>query len=94
MILAKVIGQVVSTMKLDIFKGFKLLLVKPIDIEEKPKGKSFLVLDTVQAGVGDIVLVMDEGNSARAVLENTTAPIRSIIVGIVDEIQTNKREEK
>jgi microcompartment protein CcmK/EutM len=63
MILAKVIGQVVSTMKLDIFKGFKLLLVKPIDIEEKPKGKSFLVLDTVQAGVGDIVLVMDEGNS-------------------------------
>ena len=40
MILAKVIGQVVSTMKLDIFKGFKLLLVKPVDIEEKPKGKS------------------------------------------------------
>ncbi len=94
MILAKVIGQVVSTMKLDIFKGFKLLLVKPIDIEEKPKGKSLLVLDTVQAGVGDIVLVMDEGNSARTVLENTTAPIRSIIVGIVDEIQTDKRGEK
>ncbi|NLJ48286.1 MAG: EutN/CcmL family microcompartment protein [Candidatus Atribacteria bacterium] len=88
MILARVIGHVISTMKLDVFKGYKLLLVKPIDIKEKPKGKSLLVLDTVQAGVGDIVLVMDEGNSARTVLDNTTAPIRSIIVGIVDEINT------
>ena len=52
------------------------------------------MIDTVQAGVGDIVLVMDEGNSARTVLENTTAPIRSIIVGIVDEIQTTQRGEK
>lgn len=94
MILARVIGQVVSTIKLDVFKGFKLLLVQPIDIEEKPKGKILLVLDTVQAGVGDVVLVMDEGNSARTILENTTAPIRSIIVGIVDEIQTDKRGEK
>lgn len=94
MILAKVIGHVVSTMKLDVFKGHKLLLVKPIDIEEKPKGKSLLVLDTVQAGVGDIVLVMDEGNSARTVLDNTIAPIRSIIVGIVDEINTIQRGEK
>ena len=41
MILAKVIGQVVSTMKLDIFKGFKLLLVKPIDIRRNQKGKVF-----------------------------------------------------
>lgn len=88
MILARVIGHVISTMKLDVFKGYKLLLVKPIDIKEKPKGKSLLVLDTVQAGVGDIVLVMDEGNSARTVLDNTNAPIRSIIVGIVDEINT------
>ncbi|MBP8933634.1 MAG: EutN/CcmL family microcompartment protein [Candidatus Atribacteria bacterium] len=94
MILARVIGQVVSTIKLDVFKGFKLLLVQPIDIEEKPKGKILLVLDTVQAGVGDVVLVMDEGNSARTILENTTAPIRSVIVGIVDEIQTDKRGEK
>ena len=94
MILARVIGQVVSTIKLDVFKGFKLLLVQPIDIEEKPKGKILLVLDIVQAGVGDVVLVMDEGNSARTILENTTAPIRSVIVGIVDEIQTDKRGEK
>ncbi|MCX6090785.1 MAG: EutN/CcmL family microcompartment protein [Candidatus Atribacteria bacterium] len=94
MILARVIGQVVSTMKLRALRGYKLLLVQPIDAGEKPKGKSLLVIDTVQAGMGEVVLVMDEGNSARSVLEDASAPIRSIIVGIVDEIQIGGREEK
>jgi len=87
MILAKVIGHVVSTIKLSIFKGFKLLLVQPVDADGKPKGKVLLVLDTVQAGIGDIVLVMDEGNSARIVVGDSFAPIRSLIVGIVDEVR-------
>jgi len=87
MILAKVIGHVVSTIKLDVFKGFKLLLVQPVDADGKPKGKVLLVLDTVQAGIGDMVLVMDEGNSARAIVGDSFAPIRSLIVGIVDEVR-------
>ncbi|MDI3542446.1 MAG: hypothetical protein PWP57_49 [Candidatus Atribacteria bacterium] len=87
MILAKVIGHVISTIKLSAFKGFKLLLVQPVDADGKPKGKVLLVLDTVQAGIGDIVLVMDEGNSARAIVGDSFAPIRSLIVGIVDEVR-------
>jgi len=87
MILAKVIGHVVSTIKLNVFKGFKLLLVQPVDADGKPKGKVLLVLDTVQAGIGDMVLVMDEGNSARAIVGDSFAPIRSLIVGIVDEVR-------
>ena len=87
MILAKVIGHVVSTIKLNVFKGFKLLLVQPVDADGKPKGKVLLVLDTVQAGIGDMVLVMDEGNSARIVVGDSFAPIRSLIVGIVDEVR-------
>ena len=51
MILAKVIGHVVSTIKLSVFKGFKLLLVQPIDANGESKGKVLLALDTVQAGV-------------------------------------------
>jgi len=94
MILAKVIGQVVSTVKLKVFKGFKLLIVQPLDADEKPKGKSMLVVDTVQAGIGDVVLVIDEGNSARIVIGDALAPIRSVIVGIVDEIQTDRKKEK
>ena len=87
MILAKVIGHVVSTIKLSVFKGFKLLLVQPVDANGKPKGKVLLVLDTVQAGIGDTVLVMDEGNSARAIVGDSFAHIRSLIVGIVDEVR-------
>ncbi|MBP8934002.1 MAG: EutN/CcmL family microcompartment protein [Candidatus Atribacteria bacterium] len=87
MILAKVIGHVVSTIKLSIFKGFKLLLVQPVDADGKPKGKVLLVLDTVQAGIGDMVLVMDEGNSARTIVGDSFAPIRSLVVGIVDEVR-------
>ena len=87
MILAKVIGHVVSTIKLNVFKGFKLLLVQPVDADGKPKGKVLLVLDTVQAGIGDMVLVMDEGNSARAIVGDSFAPIRSLVVGIVDEVR-------
>lgn len=87
MILAKVIGHVVSTIKLSVFKGFKLLLVQPIDATGESKGKVLLALDTVQAGIGDVVLVMDEGNSARIVVGDSFAPIRSLIVGIVDEVR-------
>jgi len=87
MILAKVIGHVVSTIKLNVFKGFKLLLVQPVDADGKPKGKVLLVLDTVQAGIGDMVLVMDEGNSARTIVGDSFAPIRSLVVGIVDEVR-------
>jgi len=87
MILAKVIGHVVSTIKLSVFKGFKLLLVQPIDANGESKGKVLLALDTVQAGIGDVVLVMDEVNSARIVVGDSFAPIRSLIVGIVDEVR-------
>ncbi|MEA1940071.1 MAG: EutN/CcmL family microcompartment protein [Candidatus Caldatribacteriota bacterium] len=46
-----------------------------------------LALDTVQAGVGDNVLVIDEGNSSRLIINNPTAPVRTMIVGIVDSVK-------
>lgn len=86
MILGKVIGNVVSTIKLPIYQGYKILIVQPVNDKEEPQGESVLALDTVQAGVGDTVLVIDEGNSSRLIMNNLTAPIRTMIVGIVDAI--------
>ena len=87
MILGKVIGNVVSTIKLPVYQGYKILIVQPMNNKEEPQGKSVLALDTVQAGVGDTVLVIDEGNSSRLIMNNSTAPIRTMIVGIVDAIE-------
>ena len=87
MILGKVIGNVVSTIKLPIYQGYKILIVQPVNNKEEPQGESILALDTVQAGVGDTVLVIDEGNSSRLIMNNSTAPIRTMIVGIVDAVE-------
>jgi microcompartment protein CcmK/EutM len=87
MILGKVIGNVVSTIKLSVYQGYKILIVQPVNNKEEPQGESILALDTVQAGVGDTVLVIDEGNSSRLIMNNPTAPIRTLIVGIVDAIR-------
>jgi len=87
MILGKVIGNVVSTIKLPVYQGYKILIVQPVNDKEEPQGKNILALDTVQAGVGDTVLVIDEGNSSRLIMNNSTAPVRTMIVGIVDAIE-------
>ena len=87
MILGKVIGNVVSTIKLPVYQGYKILIVQPVNNKEEPQGESVLVLDAVQAGVGDIVLIIDEGNSSRLIMNSSTAPVRTMIVGIVDAIE-------
>ena len=87
MILGKIIGNVVSTIKLPVYQGYKILIVQPVNDKEEPQGESVLALDTVQAGVGDTVLVIDEGNSSRLIMNNSTAPVRTMIVGIVDAVK-------
>ena len=85
MILARVTASVVSTEKHPHYKGWKILAVQPLDGELRPKGRSLLALDGVQAGVGD--LVVDEGGSARLVVGDEKAvTIRTAICGIVDRV--------
>ena len=67
MIIAKVIGNVVSTIKEKGYESKKIMIVQPVNPDGISKGKSFLAIDAVQAGVGDTVLVLEEGNSARQI---------------------------
>lgn len=86
MTLARVIGTVVSTVKHPKYRGLKLLLVQPIDPAGHATDPSFLAVDDVQAGIGDTVLVLTEGNGARQIFKEKVLPIRSVIVGVVDEV--------
>lgn len=89
--LCRVLGTVVATEKLEVFSGRKILVVQPLDEQQQPIGKSFLAIDNISsAGKGDLVLVMNEGGGVRQALQDKTAPIRSLIVGVVDAIDAPK----
>ena len=88
MILGKVIGNIVSTERIIGYKAKTILLIQPIEPEGSFKGKTFLAVDTVLAGVGDTVITLDEGGSAKiAVKEPNTHTIKTVVVGIVDYIK-------
>ncbi|HEX6386755.1 MAG TPA: EutN/CcmL family microcompartment protein, partial [Anaerolineae bacterium] len=78
---------VVATIKHEAFHGRKLLIVDQLDTDGEPTGAYDICVDTVQSGVGDRVLVIDEGNGARQILNRKEAPVRAVIVGIVDDVE-------
>lgn len=84
--LCRVLGTVVSTVKHPSYKGLKLYVVQPVDDEGCVTEPSFLAVDSVQSGPGDLVLVLTEGNGVRQILRQKLLPIRSIIVGVVDSV--------
>ncbi len=86
MYIGKVIGSVVATIKISHLHGRSLLVVDQLDLEGRETGAYDIAVDTVQAGPGDTVLVLDEGNGARQVLGLDPGAIRTVIVGIVDEV--------
>lgn len=86
MYVGRVSGTVVATIKHAAFNGRKLLIVDRLDEAGQPTDSYDICVDIVQAGVGDKVLVLDEGNGARQVLNMKVAPVRAVIVGIVDDV--------
>ena len=87
--LAKVIGNLVSTHKNELVRGKKLLIVQPIDETLTPFGKEMIAVDGVGAGIGDTVLILAEGGSARMITNSDKlAPIELCIAGIVDSVKT------
>jgi microcompartment protein CcmK/EutM len=86
-ILGIVRGTIVSTINHPFYDSRKLMVVDKCDADFEPTGKYLVAVDGVGAGVGQRVLVLDEGNGARQVLADSTGPVRSVIVGIVDQVE-------
>jgi len=87
MFLGEVVGTVVSPVQIPILDGQKLLLIRPITPDGRPTGKTRIGIDRAQAGVGDRVLVLDEGNGARQILGDPKGAVKTVIVGVVDFIE-------
>jgi ethanolamine utilization protein EutN len=87
MFLADVIGTVVSTVQIPLLDGQKLLLLRPVAPDGKAVGKTRIGIDRSQAGVGDRVIVIDEGNSARQMLGAPNGAVKTVVVGIVDYVE-------
>ena len=84
--IGRVAGTVVSTVHHPVVEGRRLLLVDLLDFAGEPTGGYVLAMDVVDAGSSEIVLVLDEVTGARQVLDEPEAPIRAVIVGIVDDV--------
>ena len=87
--IGRVAGTVVATICSPVFEGRRLLIVDLLDEKGRATGRDLIAVDSVGAGAGETVLILDEGNGARQVLQAPDAPVRAVVVGIVDEIEMN-----
>jgi ethanolamine utilization protein EutN len=95
MFFAKVVGSMISTQKVATMTGHKLMLVEPYKVDPATKtrligtGRSFVAVDTLGSGVGDMVLVT-QGSSARLTPETKNLPIDAVIVGLIDQVSVEQ----
>ena len=87
MIIARVVGNVVASQKQPAHEGKKILLIQPLDLENKPMGDAIVALDAVDAGIGDRVLAVQEGFAAMTSVGHTDSPIDAAVVGVVDLVE-------
>ena len=87
MILARVVGTVIATQKQQAHEGKKILLLQPLNLEGQPAGDVVVGLDAVDAGIGDRVLVVQEGFSAMTSVGHTESPIDAAVIGFVDQVE-------
>lgn len=88
--LGRVAGTVVSTINHPIYDGRRLLMCDLLDAAGEDTGGYLICVDAVEAGPGETVLILDEGNGARQVVGDPQAPIRAVVVGIVDELMVDE----
>ena len=85
MYIGKVVGTIVATRKDDRLVGCKLMLTQPLNINQEPVGETLIAVDTVGAGIGEVV-IYTKGTAARIGAEKRDAPIDVAIIGIIDNI--------
>jgi ethanolamine utilization protein EutN len=86
MLIGRVTGNIAATIKHPVYKSQKLLTVAILTPEREVTGESVVAIDSVDAGVGDLVLITQEGRSAMAVVGQNEVPVRTVIVAIIDQI--------
>jgi len=86
MILGRVIGEIHGTIKHPFYDGRRMLVVEKTAADGKPTGDYLIAVDSVGAGADERVIVNDEGNGARQILESADGPVRSVVVGIIDDV--------
>lgn len=86
MIIGKVVGAMHSTINHKFYDERKILVVDKLNPDGSETGDYLIAVDTVNSGAGETVLVIDEGNSARQIVDEDNAPIRSIIIGVIDDV--------
>jgi len=84
--LARVIGNMEGVVKHASYQNLKLMVVQPLDTSLQPHGRTHPAVDTIGAGAGNIVLVVEEGKAAQAIVGHKHIPIRTLIVGMVDQV--------
>lgn len=88
MLIAKVIGTTVSTIKDEKIQGRKLLICRQADEKGEPYGKPYVAVDTVNAGVGDLVLTA-HGSSARQTAITDQRPVDAVIMAMIDTLEVD-----
>lgn len=86
MLIAHVIGELISTHKHQSHVGRKALIVQPLDLDGSKRGDAVIAFDAVDAGVGDRVLLVTEGFSAMTSVGRPESPIDMAVVGVIDRI--------
>ena len=90
MYIAKVVANIVSTQKSEKLIGKTILIVQPIDAEGNPFGTELTALDGVGAGIGDIVIALNEGWSARTIADVAqNSPVELVVAGIIDFVDSD-----
>ena len=84
--IGRVSGTVVASVQAPVFDGRRLLICDLLDIDGNETGSYLIAVDAVGAGANETVLLLDEGTSARQIVGQDPAPIRAVVVGIVDEV--------
>jgi microcompartment protein CcmK/EutM len=87
MVIARVVGSVVSTQKNGKLEGAKLLFAQPLDLDGHDRGTAVIAIDAVDAGVGDRVLLVLDGKAAMMALDRGLAGVDAAIVGVVDSVE-------
>lgn len=90
MLIARVIGDITATQKHASHEGAKILLVQPLDLDGSNRGTPVVALDSVNAGIGNLVLLVQDGFAAMSALNRMQSPIDSAVIGVIDHVELDK----